>query len=58
MVAVKVDNEQIWNEQIKSGNAKGFSIEAYFANKLGSIKQSVDDVVIESAQLLNKMLNL
>jgi hypothetical protein len=58
MVAVKVDNHQIWNEQIKSGNAKGFSIEAYFANKLGSIKQSVDDVVIESAQLLNKILNL
>jgi hypothetical protein len=58
MVAVKVDNEKIWQEEIKSGNARGFSIEAYFANKVGKIKQSIDDVVIESEQLLNKMLNL
>ena len=58
MVAVKVENDEIWNEQIKSGNAKGFSIEAYFANKLGTIKQSVDDVVMESVKHLNKIINL
>ena len=58
MVAVKVDNEKIWQDEIKSGNARGFSIEAYFANKVGKIKQSIDDLVIESEQLLNKMLNL
>ena len=58
MVAVKVENDEIWNEQIKSGNAKGFSIEAYFANNLGKIKQSVDDVVAESVKHLNKIINL
>jgi hypothetical protein len=44
MVAVKVENEDIWNEQIKSGNAKGFSIEAYFANKLGKLRSEVDEI--------------
>ena len=33
MVAVKVDNEDIWEEFVKSGKVKGFSIEGYFAEK-------------------------
>ena len=40
MVAVKVDNDESWEKQIKSGNAKGFSIEAYFDEKLKAIEQS------------------
>lgn len=34
MVAVKVDNEAIWQEWVKEGKVKGFSIEGYFANKV------------------------
>ena len=27
---VKIDDEQVWNDEIKSGNLKGFSVEGYF----------------------------
>jgi hypothetical protein len=32
--AVKVNNDQIWNEFVKTGKVKGFSIEGYFADKM------------------------
>jgi len=34
MVSMKVDNDEIWNEYIKTGAVKGFSVEAYFTDKL------------------------
>ena len=34
MVAVKVDNEAIWQEWVKEGKVKGFSIEGYFVDKM------------------------
>ena len=34
MVSIKVNNEAIWNEYVKSGKVKGFSIEGFFADKL------------------------
>ena len=34
MVSVKVDNEAIWQEWVKEGKVKGFSIEGYFAQKI------------------------
>jgi hypothetical protein len=33
MVSIKVNNEAIWNEWVKSGKVKGFSIEGFFADK-------------------------
>lgn len=33
MVAIKVENEAIWNEWVKEGLVKGFSIEGYFVDK-------------------------
>ena len=33
MVSVKVDNDEIWNDYVKTGKVKGFSIEGYFADK-------------------------
>ena len=32
--SVKVNNDQIWNEFVKTGKVKGFSIEGYFADKM------------------------
>ena len=32
--AVKVNNDEIWNEFVKTGRVKGFSIEGYFADKM------------------------
>lgn len=34
MVAVKVNNNEVWNDFVKTGKVKGFSIEGYFADKL------------------------
>ena len=34
MGSVKVENEEIWNDYVKSGKVKGFSIEGYFADKM------------------------
>lgn len=34
MVSMKVENDDIWNDYIKTGKVKGFSIEGYFADKL------------------------
>jgi hypothetical protein len=31
--AVKVNNDEIWNEYVKTGKVRGFSIEGYFADK-------------------------
>ena len=38
MVAMKVDNDDIWNNYVKEGKVKGFSIEGYFADKLNRPK--------------------
>ena len=34
MGAVKVNNDEVWNEYVKSGKVKGFSIEGYFVDKM------------------------
>jgi hypothetical protein len=43
MVSVKVNNDQIWEEFVKSGKVKGFSIEGFFADKLDGPKESVEE---------------
>jgi len=34
MLSMKVHNDEVWNDYVKSGKVKGFSIEGYFADKL------------------------
>lgn len=34
MLSMKVLNEEVWNDYVKTGKVKGFSIEGYFADKL------------------------
>jgi hypothetical protein len=43
MGSIKVDNEMIWNEFIKTGAVKGFSIEGYFADKIQTPLSKIDD---------------
>lgn len=43
MGSVKVNNEQIWNEFVKTGKVKGFSIEGYFADKMERPKEKIKD---------------
>lgn len=51
MVSVKVNNEAVWENFVKTGKVKGFSIEGYFANKteLQAVKELEE--VIESSIL-------
>jgi hypothetical protein len=34
MGSVKVTNDDVWNNYVKTGKVKGFSIEGYFADKM------------------------
>ena len=50
MVAVKVDNEAIWQEWVKEGKVKGFSIEGYFVDKMK--KNTEDEMLAELARVI------
>jgi len=56
MGAVKVNNEEVWNDYVKTGRVKGFSIEGYFADKLPrpqeSIEESLSKIEEEEAETL------
>ena len=53
MGAVKVNNEKIWNEYVKTGKVKGFSIEGYFADKMERPKEKIKENMSEqNADLL------
>lgn len=47
MVSMKVNNDSIWNDFVKTGKVKGFSIEGYFADKLEmSLQKEQEDELI------------
>ena len=41
--AVKVNNDQIWNEYVKTQKIRGFSIEGYFADKMERPKEPINE---------------
>ncbi len=47
MGSVKVDNDEIWNDYVKSGKVKGFSIEGYFADKLERPNEELKEHLME-----------
>jgi len=53
MVSMKVNNESIWNDFVKTGKVKGFSIEGIFADKL---EMSMQD--IQEKELLEKIKSI
>lgn len=53
MGTVKVDNDQIWNDYVKTGKVKGFSIEGYFADKIEDKKELSED-----DQLLQEIIDI
>jgi len=56
MGSIKVDNENIWNDYIKTGEVKGFSIEGYFADKIPtamkSNNQDIENEILAGLELL------
>ena len=59
MANVYVKDDNIWNDYVKTGKVKGFSLEGYFADKLEEKKQlSKQPSVIEQIkQIINKYEN-
>ena len=60
MVSMKVDNDEIWNDYVKTGKVKGFSIEGYFADKLEmpqdkGLKDELSAEDKEAEELINKI---
>ena len=53
MGSVKVNNEDVWNEYVKTNKVKGFSIEGYFADKMEAPKEAIEEQMAE--QLLNQI---
>ncbi len=49
----KVNNDEVWNEYVKTGKVKGFSIEGYFADKMERPKDSVG--LSADQKLINKI---
>jgi hypothetical protein len=49
MGAVKVNSDEVWDEYVKTGKVKGFSIEGYFADKAERPQEPVNDFEEEEA---------
>lgn len=55
MGSVKVENDEVWNNYIKTGEVLGFSIEGYFAEKVEmSANKTEDDLIDALVSLLSK----
>jgi len=54
VVAMKVYNEQVWNDFVKTGKVKGFSIEGYFADKVNMSEELSDE---EKLNRIKEILN-
>ena len=54
VVAMKVDNDEIWNDYVKTGKIKGFSIEGYFTDD----KTELQTAKCEDEILVEKLIDL
>lgn len=43
MGAIRVDSDEVWQDYVKEGVVKGFSIEGYFADKMETPNESIND---------------
>ena len=64
MVSMKVHNDDVWENYVKTGKVKGFSIEGYFSDKLEkpqdkSLKDELAKIEEEEAEhILDQLTNL
>ena len=52
MVSMKVNNDDIWTNYVKTGKVKGFSIEGYFVDKVNFAKQELEILEEQEAALI------
>ena len=61
MVSVKVNNDEIWQEYVKTNKVKGFSIEGYFADKMEAPNDKIKEEYSKdksAEKTLNKIINI
>ena len=58
MGAVKVNNDEIWQGYVKTNKVKGFSIEGYFADKMGKPKENAKEDLSEDDKIIKEIVNL
>ena len=56
MGAVKVNNDEVWNEYIRTGKVKGFSIEGYFADKMEKNQNKMSEE--QDEKILKKIIDI
>ena len=57
MVSVKVNNDEIWEEFVKTKRVKGFSIEGFFSDKL-EMNREVEELTEQEKEWLNKLKDI
>jgi len=57
MVSMKVDNDEVWNDYVKTGKVKGFSIEGYFADKLNRPQDKQKDSLSEDEKIIKQLID-
>lgn len=55
MISMKVDDMEIWEDQVKGGLVKGFSIEGYFADSAKLPKRTEQSAEVEALGTLQKI---
>ena len=58
MVSVKVNNDEIWNDFVKEGKVKGFSIEGFFADKLDDRPRESVEEDFDEMEALSKLYEM
>lgn len=58
MGSVKVNNDEIWNDYVKTGKVKGFSIEGYFADKAEAPKEAIAENLSADDLMVKKLINI
>jgi hypothetical protein len=57
MVSMKVNNDEVWNDYVKTGLVKGFSIEGYFTDKIAMSKIEEVNEEEEAREILLEIAN-
>jgi len=58
MGSVKVENEDLWNDYVKTGKVKGFSIEGYFADKLERPSEELKEDLSKEEKVIEELKKL
>ena len=56
--SVKVNNEDVWNDYVKTGKVRGFSIEGYFADKMERPKEEIEETLSEEDIIMQDLIRI